>query len=105
MHIEKNVFENTFKTVMNIEEKSKDNAKAREDMTSLCRKKELERNMHIGKYSNACYTLDKLHKYVLCEWVKSLKFPDDYVSNMGRCVDMQKFKLFGMKSHDCHVFM
>ena len=24
---------------------------------------------------------------------------------MGRCVDMKKLKLFGMKSHDCHVFM
>ena len=24
---------------------------------------------------------------------------------MGRCVDMKKHELFGMKSHDCHVFM
>ena len=24
---------------------------------------------------------------------------------MARCVDMRKQKLFGMKSHDCHVFM
>ena len=24
---------------------------------------------------------------------------------MGRCVDMKKHKLFGMKIHDCHVFM
>nr|GMD07948.1 uncharacterized protein LOC109179592 [Ipomoea batatas] len=24
---------------------------------------------------------------------------------MSRCVDMNKLKLFGMKSHDCHVFM
>ena len=28
-----------------------------------------------------------------------------YASNMGRCVDMKKHKLFGMKGHDCHVFM
>ena len=33
------------------------------------------------------------------------RFPDGYASNMGRCVDMKKHKLFGMKSHDCHVFM
>ncbi|KAK6784411.1 hypothetical protein RDI58_017866 [Solanum bulbocastanum] len=37
--------------------------------------------------------------------MKTLKFPDGYVSNIGRCVDMQKHKLFGMKSHDYHVFM
>ena len=24
---------------------------------------------------------------------------------MARCVDMRKHKLFGMKIHDCHVFM
>nr|GME09613.1 uncharacterized protein LOC109179592 [Ipomoea batatas] len=35
----------------------------------------------------------------------NLKFPDGYASNMSRCVDMKKLKLFGMKSHDSHVFM
>lgn len=24
---------------------------------------------------------------------------------MSRCLDTEKFKLFGMKIHDCHVFM
>ena len=37
--------------------------------------------------------------------MKNLKFTDGYASNMGRCVDMRNLKLFGMKSHDCHVFM
>ena len=31
--------------------------------------------------------------------------PDGYASNLSRCVDMREEKLFGMKSHDCHVFM
>ena len=37
--------------------------------------------------------------------MKELRFPDGYASNMGRCVDMKNHKLFGMKSHDFHVFM
>ena len=41
----------------------------------------------------------------MCEWVKNLRYPDGYASNLARCMDMQKLKLFGMKSHDCHVFM
>ena len=57
------------------------------------------------KYPKACYTLDKIRKQVLCEWVKNLRYPDGYASNLARCVDMQKLKLFGMKSHDCHFFM
>ena len=53
-----------------------------------------------------CHPSDsEARKQVLCEWVKNLKFPDGYASNMGRYVDMRKLKLFGMKSHDCHVFM
>ena len=104
MHIEKNVFENVFNTVMNIERKTKDNIKAREDLAMFCRRKELEKNA-IVKCLMANYTLDKNGKQVVCEWVKNLKFPDGYVSNMGRCVDLKKYKLFGMKSHDCHVFM
>ena len=104
MHIEKNVFENVFNTVMNIEGKKKDNIKDREDLAMFCRRKELEKNAN-GKYPMANYTLDKNGKQAVCEWVKTLKFLDGYVSNMGRCVDLKKYKIFGMKSHDCHVFM
>ena len=44
-----------------------------------------------------------MKKRVLCEWIKGLKFPNGYVSNRGRCVDLRKLKVFGMKSHNCHV--
>ena len=105
MHIEKNFFDNIFNTVMNVEGKTKDNAKSREDLKSLCRRRELHQDERTKKYPKASYTLDKQAKLKLCEWLKELRFPDGYASNMGRCVDMKKLKLFGMKSHDCHVFM
>ena len=41
MHIEKNVFENVFNTIINVEGKNKDNVKAREDLKVLCRRPEL----------------------------------------------------------------
>ena len=105
MHIEKNVFENMFNTVMQVDGKTNDNEKAREDLKVLCRRSELEKNEATRKFTKACYTLDKPSKQILCEWVKNIKFPDGYASNMARCVDTRKHKLFGMKSHDCHVFM
>ncbi|XP_071695507.1 uncharacterized protein [Rutidosis leptorrhynchoides] len=105
MHIEKNVFENIFETVMDIEGKTIDNAKAREDIKIYCKRKDLEKNESMGKYPKACYSLGKKEKKVVCDWVAKLNFPDGYVSNMSRFIDMQKYKLFGMKSHDCHVFM
>ncbi|XP_039130890.1 uncharacterized protein LOC120267286 [Dioscorea cayenensis subsp. rotundata] len=105
MHIEKNVFENVFDTVMDVEGKTKDNAKSREDIKIYCKRKELEKNDSTGKYPKACYSLSTQEKKVVCDWVTKLKFLDGYVSNMAKCVDMRKYKLFGMKSHDCHVFM
>ncbi|XP_052176681.1 uncharacterized protein LOC127790985 [Diospyros lotus] len=91
---EKNVFENVFNTVMNALGKTKDTVKSREELNQYCR-----------RITQPTFTLNKKEKVVLCAWVKNLKFRDGYVSNMARCVDTKKLKLFGMKSHDCHVFM
>jgi len=41
----------------------------------------------------------------VCEWIKQLKFPDGYSSNLSRCINLEEGKIYGMKSHDCHVFM
>jgi Transposase family tnp2/Domain of unknown function (DUF4218)/Transposase-associated domain len=104
MHIEKNVFDNVFNTVMNVKGKTKDTSKSRDELGEYCHRPELHADAS-GKYPKASYTLDKPSKVALCEWVKDLKFPDGYASNLGRCVDMKGLRLYGMKSHDCHVFM
>ncbi|KAF3632164.1 hypothetical protein FXO37_27628 [Capsicum annuum] len=62
-------------------------------------------NESTKKYPKACYILDDKAKEFLCKWLQELRFSDGYVSNLGRCIDMNKLKHFGMKSHDCHVFM
>lgn len=105
MHIEKNVFDNIFNTVLNVPGKTKDNAKSREELNEFCNRPELAFDPVTRKYPKASYALDRESKQILCEWVKQIKFPDGYVSNMGRCVDSTRQKMFGMKSHDCHVFM
>ena len=42
---------------------------------------------------------------VLLEWLKTLSFSDGYVSNLAKNIYVAKYQIFGMKSHDCHVFM
>ena len=105
MHIEKIFFENVFNKVMNVPGKTKDTSKSRQELNEYCRSSKLEKAEGMTKYPKACFTLDKIIKQVLHEWVKNLRYPDEYASNLARCVDMQKLKLIGMKSHDCHVFM
>ena len=36
----------------------------------------------------------------VCEWVKQLRFPDGYVSNITQGVNVDEGKIHGMKSHD-----
>ncbi|CAM8940897.1 unnamed protein product [Rhodiola kirilowii] len=108
MHIEKNVFENIFNTVMNVKGKTKDNgAGCREDIATYCKRPELELRMSRGRMigNKAKYTLTSNEKTEVLEWIKCLAFPDGFASNLGRCVNLQERKLIGYKSHDAHVFL
>ncbi len=108
MHIEKNVFDNIFNTVMDMKNKMKDNVKARRDMQILCNRP----NLNVidleggGVFKpKAAFTLTEKQRSDVLMWVKSLKLPDGYASNFSRCIDNSSTRMFGMKSHDCHVFM
>ena len=107
MHIEKNVFDNVFNTVMDIKGKTKDNVNARLDLSMLCKRPELKIVEVNGKPSKpkAVYVLGRGQVKQVCQWLKQLRFPDGYVSNIARSVNVSEGKIYGMKSHDCHVFM
>ncbi|KAH0718720.1 hypothetical protein KY285_014751 [Solanum tuberosum] len=93
-----------FNTVLNFDDKTKDNPQSRQDMVEYCDRPQLAKDSN-RKYPKAVYTIDKEARVILFNWVKGLKFPDGYVSNLGRCPDTNAKMIFGMKSHDCHVFM
>ncbi|KAI3741962.1 hypothetical protein L1987_59641 [Smallanthus sonchifolius] len=107
MHIEKNVFENLFHTIMGTN-KSKDNMKARQDIKHICVRRLLnpicDNNGKITKLRGD-YTLQKDDVKKVCAWLKKLKFPDGYASNVGTLVNIKDYTFHGFKSHDCHVFM
>jgi hypothetical protein len=108
MHVEKNVFENIFNTVMNVKGKTKDNDKARDDIWLYCKRNDLllvERPNGKKLKPRANYTLSPDEAKSVCRWVKEVKMPDGYSSNLARCADVDKGRMRGMKSHDCHVFM
>ncbi|XP_019150967.1 PREDICTED: uncharacterized protein LOC109147764 [Ipomoea nil] len=109
MHIEKNVFDNVFHTVMNVKgtNKNKDSVKSRLDVHEYCNRPQLHLVEHNGKVfkPKANYTLERDEQRVVCEWVQNLKLPDGFASNVANCVDLNENKLCGLKSHDCHIFM
>jgi hypothetical protein len=105
MHIEKNVCDNIMGTLMSIEGKNKDTEKARMDLEYLGIRGDLhllERNGRLYK-PPACYTMTSHERHGFCQFLKSVKFPDGYASNISRCV--KDDKLIGLKSHDCHIML
>ncbi|XP_020080549.1 uncharacterized protein LOC109704193 [Ananas comosus] len=108
MHIEKNVFENVYGTLANIEGKSKDNLSARLDLQDLNIRAELHpenRGSNRLYLPPACYALSRDEKKIFYTFLKSIKVPDGYAGNISRSVNVTKGKMFGLKSHDCHILM
>jgi hypothetical protein len=107
MHIEKNICENLICTILNIIGKTKDTVKARLDLKDLGIRKELQ----ISENGDSCgmphaqYTLSTKQKKVFCEFLRELKFPDGFVSNISRCLNAEGTKIQGLKTHDCHILL
>ena len=54
---------------------------------------------------SACYSLTLDERIEFCKLLKVFKVPDGYSSNISRCVQFNEMKIYGLKSHDCHVLM
>ncbi|XP_074278569.1 uncharacterized protein LOC141602161 [Silene latifolia] len=107
MHIEKNVCDNILGTLLDIEGKIKDSIKARHDLKLLKIMKHLAPKLINGKWHipPAPYTLSKSQKDKVFKFLKGLKVPDGYSSNISKCINLDKRKILGLKSHDCHVIL
>ena len=108
MHIEKNVFDNIISTLLNLDGKTKDNLKARQDLKDIGIRSELHLKK-VGKdkthIPHACYHMDASKKDGFLQVLNDVKVPDGYSSNISRYVKLKKRKISGMKSHDDHILM
>ncbi|KAL0288409.1 UNVERIFIED_CONTAM: hypothetical protein Sangu_2658800 [Sesamum angustifolium] len=69
MHIEKNMFDNIFNTVMDIKGKTKNNLNSCKDLKNICNRPELEVDKHKpNAMPKAAYTLTKEQKKTICTW-------------------------------------
>ena len=107
MHIEKNLFENIFNTIIDVKGKTKDNIKARLDVVLFCNRKNMELVCDGSRVAKprASFVLEKNTQLLVYKWLKSLHFPNAHTSNISRLVNTEEYRLYRMKSHDCHVFI
>ncbi|XP_050229112.1 uncharacterized protein LOC126678253 [Mercurialis annua] len=107
MHIEKNICDSILGTIMNIKGKTKDTFKSRLDLQAMKIRQELHPIKHGDKYKMplASYTLSPEEKHKFCLFLKELKVPDGFSSNISHSVNLKDHKFSGLKSHDCHVIL
>jgi hypothetical protein len=53
----------------------------------------------------AYYTFNSEEKKGACRFFHSVTLPDGMASNISRCVNIKDSRIFGLKSHDCHIIL
>jgi hypothetical protein len=103
MHQERNIVESIISMCFNVTGFSKDNMNARKHLATLCNRPSLEAKTNAkGNLTRlrAPYYLKSTERKDILKWLKKLKFPDRYASNIKRAVNVNSGELNGMKSHD-----
>jgi len=107
VHIEKNVFENIFNTIMDMKGKTKDNIKVRMDIALFCNRKNMKLVFDGSRVAKpkTSFVLEINAQLLVYQWLKSLFFSNGHASNISRLVNLEECRLYRIKSHNCHVFM
>ena len=107
MHIEKNVCDCIIETILDIKGKTKDNNNSRLDLKEMNLKPHLHPVEDGDKLvmPQAPYVLPPEAKRSVLQFLKDLKVPDGFSSNISSHVNLKEGKLSGMKTHDCHVML
>ncbi|XP_020271957.1 uncharacterized protein LOC109847122 [Asparagus officinalis] len=108
MHIEKNICDNLLSTLLQDANKSKDDLRARRDLTALNIREELQPK-NVGndrlELPASRITMSKVKMQTFCQFLKSIKLPEGYSANISNYVQVQEMKILGLKTHDYHVLL
>ncbi|GKA21518.1 hypothetical protein Tco_0701507 [Tanacetum coccineum] len=107
MHIENNVLESILNTLL-MNDKSKDIAKARQDLKRLGIQTSLWLSQNKNKKCSkpqAVYSFTPEDRKKFCQFIKRVKLPDGFGSNFKHKVTDNDTNITGLKSHDCHIMM
>ena len=69
------------------------------------------KELHLQQHGNiyikppTCYTLTSVKRKKFCKFLKLVKLPEGYASNISRCVSIYEGKILGLKSHHCYVLL
>jgi hypothetical protein len=108
MHIEKNICESLLGTLLNTDEKTRDQGHARADLKKMGISPELWLDDLVKgtELPTSCITLLKHEKKEFYGFLKNVKVPFDYSMNVSRLISFPDLIVApGVKSHDYHVLL
>jgi hypothetical protein len=108
MHIEKNVCKSLLGTLLNTDGKTRDHEHARADLKKMGIRLELwlDDSVKGTKLPTSCITLSKTEKKEFYGFLKNVKVPSNYSTNVLRLISFSDLKVDpGVKSHDYHVLL
>ena len=108
MHVEKNISESTYSTLLGIEGRNKDTDKARIDLQNMNFRHTLYlKQRPDGSYDmpRAFFSLSPNERDGFCNFLKLVKYSDGYAANISRSVNAKNGRLSSLKSHDYHVLL
>ncbi|XP_074356408.1 uncharacterized protein LOC141696122 [Apium graveolens] len=87
--------------------KSKDSEASRNDMMEMGIRLDLALQVGVKRtyLPLSIFTLTKAEKRKVLKSLLSMKLPYGHASNIKNCVSMADAKLFGLKSHGCHILL
>jgi len=94
--------------LLHVKGKTTEGLSSRLDLVNLGIRKELQPiPQPNGKYllPAASYNLNPEEKREICVWLKTLKVPSRFCSNIRSLVSMKDLILTNYNSHDCHVML
>ena len=51
------------------------------------------------------HVLSRADRRTICHFLKSVRFPDGFASNLSRNIVEEQGKLYDLKSYDCHILL
>jgi hypothetical protein len=93
--------------LLDIKTKTKDGVKSRQDLVN----QNIMPKLHLTPVAQSrkvdlpgmSYNLTTDEKRVVCQWVRALKVPNGFSSNIKSLVSMKDLTLTSFNAHDCHI--
>jgi hypothetical protein len=108
MHVKKNVCESFIETLLNTNRKTRNHGHACADLKKMEIRQELWLDDFVKgiELPTSCITLSKNEKNEFCGFLKNMKVPSGYSTNVSRLISLLELKIApGVKSHDYHVLL